>query len=88
MTLGKAILLEGSDQLLVTVTTKAHGYLLMGGGVVVALLTPRDGIAALLLGILLVAAGWFLFAKRPGREDDLDEVEQVLCAESSRRRTG
>jgi len=82
-TLGTATLQEGSDQVLVTVTTKAHGvgYLLMGGGVLVALLTSRDGITALLLGVLLAVAGWFLFVNRPGQEGDLDGVEQVLRAE-------
>ena len=83
MTLGKATLLEGGKQVLVTVKTKAHGYgyLLMTCGVGLALLTPRDGIAALLMGVLLVAAGWFVFAGRPGLEDDVDDVEQVLRAE-------
>lgn len=83
MTLGRATLLEGSDQVLVTVKTKAHGfgYLLMAGGVMLALLTPRDGITALLMGTLLVLAGWFLFARRPGMRDDLDAIEQVLRAE-------
>ncbi|GAA4717445.1 hypothetical protein [Nocardioides conyzicola] len=83
MTLGEATLLEGSNQVLVTVRTKAHGfgYLLIIGGVVVALATPREGIAAILMGVFLVAAGWFLFVRRPGEEDDLDQVEQVLRAE-------
>jgi hypothetical protein len=82
-TLGTATFVEGSDQLLVTVRTKAHGvgYLLTACGVLCALLSPRDGIVALLMGTIMAAAGWFLFVDRPGQEDDLDEVEQVLRAE-------
>jgi hypothetical protein len=82
MTLGKATLLEGGDQVHVTVRTKGHayGYLLMSCGVVAALLTPRDGLPALLLGVLLLVAGWFLFVRRPGMGDDLDDVEKVLRA--------
>ncbi len=82
-TAGKATLVEGSNQLLVTVKTKGHGfgYLLMACGFVAVLLTPRDGIVALLVGTFLVAGGWFLFANRPGQNVDLDEVEQVLRAE-------
>lgn len=80
MTLGKAELQEDSDQVLVSVATKGHwlGYLLMTGGVVVALATPRNGIPALLLGAVLLLAGWFLFARRPGMEGDLDDIEKVL----------
>jgi hypothetical protein len=83
MTLGKATLQEGSDQVLVTVRTKGHGfgYLLMAGGVVVGLATPREGVVALLMGAALVVAGWFLFARRPGMEQDLDDVEKVLRRE-------
>ncbi|WP_244931589.1 hypothetical protein [Nocardioides sp. W7] len=83
MTLGKATLPEGSNQVAVTVETKAHGmgYLLIACGVVAGCLTPRDGISAFLMGTALVLAGWFLFAKRPGLADDLDEVEEVLRAE-------
>ena len=83
MTLGRAKLQEDSDQVHVTVKTKGHGfgYLLMGCGVVVALATPRDGVLALLMGAVLVVAGWFLFARRPGTEHDLDDVEKVLRKE-------
>lgn len=82
VTLGRAALLQRSDQVLVTVQTKGHGfgYLLMGGGLVLALFTPRDGIPALLLGIVLALAGWFLFARRPSTNDDLDGIEKVLRA--------
>jgi len=82
-TLGTATLQEGSDQVLVNVTKKAHGfgYLLIGGGVLVALLTSGDGITTLLLGALLAVAGWSLFVNRRGQEGHLDEVEQVLRAE-------
>ncbi|WP_122816417.1 hypothetical protein [Nocardioides pantholopis] len=81
-TIGTATLTEG-DQVRVTVRTAALGigYLLIGGGVLLVCLTPRDGIPALLMGAILMLAGWFLFARRPGLADDLDEVEKVLRAE-------
>lgn len=80
MTLGRAKLRDDSDQVLVTVKTTSHwcGYLLMVGGIVVALTTPREGIPALLLGVVLLLAGWFLFVRRPGMTDDLDDIEKVL----------
>lgn len=82
MTRGTATLV-GEDQVAVTVATKGHalGYLLIGCGLVAGGLTLRDGLPALLVGTVLVLAGWFLFARRSGLADDLDDVEKVLRAE-------
>lgn len=54
------------------------GWLLILGGLVCFAVAPRDGVGALLLGVALVGAGWFLYVRSPFASADLDDVEAVL----------
>ncbi|QCW49551.1 hypothetical protein FE634_02390 [Nocardioides dongxiaopingii] len=81
-TLGTAVL-RGDDEADVTIRTKGAwvGWLLVAGGLSMLAVVPRDGVVAVALGAGLAVAGWALFLRRPGAQQDLDSIEQVLRRE-------
>lgn len=78
-TLGTATLRE-DNRVDVVIKTKAQwlGYLIIAGGLVCLAVTPREGIWAVLLGVGMLLAGWFLYVSPPWAEEDLDKAETVL----------
>ncbi|WP_137294964.1 hypothetical protein [Nocardioides dongxiaopingii] len=80
-TLGTAVL-RGDDEADVTIRTKGAwvGWLLVAGGLSMLAVVPRDGVVVG-LGAGMAVAGWALFLRRPGAQQDLDSIEHVLRRE-------
>jgi hypothetical protein len=69
---------EGTAEVVLRSRNRWYGWFLVAMGVFIAVLALRDGIWMLLLGLALVAVGWFAYASPWMQDHDLDDVERFL----------